>query len=94
MDLLYQHRVDRRCRWRSSRHGKADAGRKSLALGIVGSQCAFYSSGTYRLSTFGRTEQYAIWWREPETKIFPTLEELGIGFVPCIVRWGGPFLQE
>ena len=24
----------------------------------------------------------AIWWREPETKIFPTLEELGIGFVP------------
>lgn len=26
--------------------------------------------------------EYAIWWREPETKIFPTLEELGIGFVP------------
>jgi len=30
--------------------------------------------------------EYAIWWREPETKIFPTLEELGIGFVP-IARW-------
>lgn len=26
--------------------------------------------------------EYAIWWREPEHKIFPTLEELGIGFVP------------
>ena len=26
--------------------------------------------------------EYAIWWREPETKIFLTLEELGIGFVP------------
>lgn len=26
--------------------------------------------------------EYAIWWREPETKIFPTLEKLGIGFVP------------
>ena len=26
--------------------------------------------------------EYAIWWREPETKIFPTLQELGIGFVP------------
>lgn len=26
--------------------------------------------------------EYAMWWREPETQIFPTLEELGIGFVP------------
>ncbi|WP_418942282.1 aldo/keto reductase [Phocaeicola coprophilus] len=26
--------------------------------------------------------EYAIWWREPETKIFSTLQELGIGFVP------------
>ena len=26
--------------------------------------------------------EYAIWWREPETKIFPTLQELEIGFVP------------
>lgn len=29
-----------------------------------------------------RHSEYAIWWREPETKIFPTIEELGIGFVP------------
>jgi len=26
--------------------------------------------------------EYAMWWREPEMRIFPTLEELGIGFVP------------
>jgi len=26
--------------------------------------------------------EYSLWWREPETEIFPTLEELGIGFVP------------
>lgn len=26
--------------------------------------------------------EYAMWWREPETRIFPTLQELGIGFVP------------
>ncbi len=26
--------------------------------------------------------EYSLWWREPEEKIFPTLAELGIGFVP------------
>ncbi|MEQ9379273.1 MAG: aldo/keto reductase, partial [Pirellulales bacterium] len=26
--------------------------------------------------------EYSLWWREPEAEIFPTLEELGIGFVP------------
>jgi len=26
--------------------------------------------------------EYSLWWREPETAVFPTLEELGIGFVP------------
>ncbi|SEB15325.1 aldo/keto reductase [Paraburkholderia sartisoli] len=26
--------------------------------------------------------EYSLWWREPEQKVLPTLEELGIGFVP------------
>ncbi len=26
--------------------------------------------------------EYSLWWRTPEEEIFPTLEELGIGFVP------------
>ena len=26
--------------------------------------------------------EYSLWWREPEQAILPTLEELGIGFVP------------
>jgi aryl-alcohol dehydrogenase-like predicted oxidoreductase len=26
--------------------------------------------------------EYSLWWREPENEVFPTLEELGIGFVP------------
>lgn len=26
--------------------------------------------------------EYSLWWREPEAQILPTLEELGIGFVP------------
>jgi aryl-alcohol dehydrogenase-like predicted oxidoreductase len=26
--------------------------------------------------------EYSLWWREPEAEIIPTLEQLGIGFVP------------
>jgi aryl-alcohol dehydrogenase-like predicted oxidoreductase len=26
--------------------------------------------------------EYSLWWREPEVEVIPTLEELGIGFVP------------
>jgi len=26
--------------------------------------------------------EYSLWWREPGAEIIPTLEELGIGFVP------------
>jgi len=26
--------------------------------------------------------EYSLWWREPEESVFPTLQELGIGFVP------------
>src|SRR3712207_8826757 len=26
--------------------------------------------------------EYSLWWREPEAAILPTLEELGVGFVP------------
>jgi hypothetical protein len=29
-----------------------------------------------------RQGEYSLWWREPEKEILPTLEELGIGFVP------------
>ncbi len=45
------------------------------------------SAGTIRrahavLPVTAVQSEYAMWWREPETRIFPTLEELGIGFVP------------
>ena len=26
--------------------------------------------------------EYSLWWRKPEEELLPTLEELGIGFVP------------
>lgn len=34
--------------------------------------------------------EYAIWWREPETKIFPTLEN-SVSASCLIVRWGVRF---
>ncbi len=38
--------------------------------------------------------EYSLWWRQPEEAVLPTLEELGIGFVPdWIQQWGGP-VQE
>ena len=37
--------------------------------------------------------EYSLWWREPEDEILPTLEELGIGFVP-FSPLGKGFLQE
>lgn len=27
--------------------------------------------------------EYSLWWRKPEAEVIPTLEELGIGLVPC-----------
>jgi hypothetical protein len=30
----------------------------------------------------GLQSKYSLWWREPEAEVIPTLEELGIGFVP------------
>jgi aryl-alcohol dehydrogenase-like predicted oxidoreductase len=30
----------------------------------------------------GLQSEYSLWWREPEAEVIPTLEELGIGFVP------------
>ena len=39
--------------------------------------------------------EYSLWWREPEEAILPTLEELGIGFVPVQpARQGLPDRQD
>lgn len=61
---------------------RIDAGGESAALGTIGSECAFHPPGAHRLPLSAVQSEYAIWWREPETKIFPMLEEFGIGFVP------------
>jgi len=84
IDLLYQHRVD-------------PAVPIEEVAGAVGELVAEGKVRYFGLSEAGATtirrahavhpvsavqSEYSLWWREPETKIFPTLEELGVGFVP------------
>ncbi len=35
-----------------------------------------------QVSALGLQSEYSLWWREPEAEVLPTLEELGIAFVP------------
>jgi len=38
--------------------------------------------------------EYSLWSREPEAEVIPTLEELGIGFVPFSLSAGLPHWQN
>lgn len=91
IDLLYQHRVDPNVpmedvagtvgeliREGKVRHfGLSEAGAATIRRAHAVQPVAAVQS------------EYAAWWREPETKIFATLRELGIGFVPyCPVGRG------
>ena len=59
IDLLYQHRVDPKST--DGRGGRDcqgfNARRKSVTLGVVGSEYPFHPSGAHCLSAFGRTER-------------------------------------
>ena len=84
IDLYYQHRVDPQVpiedvagtvkeliKEGKARHfGMSEASETSIRAAHAVLPVAALQS------------EYSLWWREPESKIFPTLEELGIGFVP------------
>ena len=84
IDLLYQHRVDpgvpiedvagavkELIQQGKVRHfGLSEAGVKTIRRAHAVQPVAALQS------------EYSLWWREPEAEILPTLEELGIGFVP------------
>jgi aryl-alcohol dehydrogenase-like predicted oxidoreductase len=84
IDLLYQHRVDpdvpiedvagtvgELVRAGKVRHfGLSEAGVQTIRRAHAVQPVAALQS------------EYSLWWREPEEKVFPVLEELGIGFVP------------
>ncbi|WP_394369813.1 aldo/keto reductase [Caecibacteroides pullorum] len=84
IDLLYQHRVDPDVPMEEV----ADVVKaliqegKVLHWGLSEASASSIRRAHAICPVSAVQSEYAIWWREPETKIFPTLEELGIGFVP------------
>lgn len=84
IDLFYQHRVDPNvpieevagtvkdliAEGKVKHFGMSEAGAETIRRAHAVQPVAALQS------------EYSLWWREPEEKILPTLEELGIGFVP------------
>lgn len=84
IDLLYQHRVDPKVPIEDVagtvkdliKEGKV----KHFGLSEAGVQTIRKAHAVQPVTAL--QSEYSLWWREPEDKILPTLEELGIGFVP------------
>lgn len=84
IDLFYQHRVDPNvpieevagtvkdliAEGKVKHFGLSEAGVRTIRRAHAVQPVAALQS------------EYSLWWREPEEEILPTLEELGIGFVP------------
>lgn len=84
IDLLYQHRVDPEVPIEevADEVGKLIKEGKVLHFGLSEASARTISRAHRVCPVSAVQSEYAIWWREPEEKIFPTLEALGIGFVP------------
>jgi aryl-alcohol dehydrogenase-like predicted oxidoreductase len=84
IDLLYQHRVDPNVPIEDvadTVKELIDAGKvKHFGLSEAGVQTIRRAHAVQHVTAL--QSEYSLWWREPEEAILPTLEELGIGFVP------------
>lgn len=84
IDLLYQHRVDPEVPIEDVAGTVKDliAEGKVLHFGLseAGAQTIRRAHAVQPVAAV--QSEYSLWWREPEEAILPTLEELGIGFVP------------
>jgi aryl-alcohol dehydrogenase-like predicted oxidoreductase len=84
IDLLYQHRVDPDVSIEDVagtvkeliEEGKV----KHFGLSEAGVRTIRRAHAVQPVTAL--QSEYSLWWREPEDEILPTLEELGIGFVP------------
>jgi aryl-alcohol dehydrogenase-like predicted oxidoreductase len=84
IDLFYQHRVDPNVPIEDVAGAVKDliqAGKvKHFGLSEAGVQTIRRAHAVQPVTAL--QSEYSLWWREPEAEILPTLEELGIGFVP------------
>jgi aryl-alcohol dehydrogenase-like predicted oxidoreductase len=84
IDLFYQHRVDQNVPMEDVagtvkeliQEGKV----KHFGLSEAGVESIRKAHAVQSVTAL--QSEYSIWWREPEKEIIPTVEELGIGFVP------------
>jgi aryl-alcohol dehydrogenase-like predicted oxidoreductase len=84
IDLFYQHRVDPNVPIEDVagtvkdliRQGKI----KHFGLSEAGVKTIRRAHAVQPVTAL--QSEYSLWWREPEAEVIPTLEELGIGFVP------------
>jgi pyridoxine 4-dehydrogenase len=84
IDLLYQHRVDPEVPMEDVAGTVKEliAQGKVKHFGMSEASAASIRSAHAVQPVAALQSEYSLWWREPEKEILPTLEELGIGFVP------------
>jgi aryl-alcohol dehydrogenase-like predicted oxidoreductase len=84
IDLFYQHRVDPNVPIEDVAGAVKDLiqeGKvKHFGLSEAGVQTIRRAHAVQAVTAV--QSEYSLWWREPEEEVLPTLEELGIGFVP------------
>ena len=84
IDLFYQHRVDPNVPIEDVAGAVKDLIQEGkvrhFGLSEAGVQVIRRAHAVQPVTAL--QSEYSLWWREPEAEILPTLEELGIGFVP------------
>ena len=84
IDMLYQHRVDPNVPIEdvagTVKELIAEGKVKHFGMSEAGAQTIRQAHAVQPVTAL--QSEYSLWWREPEKEILPTLEELGIGFVP------------
>lgn len=84
IDLFYQHRIDPNVPIEDVagtvkeliKQGKV----KYFGMSEAGAESIRHAHAVQPVTAL--QSEYSLWWREPEKEILPTLEQLGIGFVP------------